>query len=467
MRTSTSFTETTPSRSTFSITPSRRVMRKSAPSPPRSTPLPPCSALSAVVSSTPPTVNTSFTATPVLLMKMLNVPANVTPGTLSSTVAVTVPARPAGVINSAPRPSLTRTKSVVPLPRRSETFAAATRTVVRATPPGVVGVLVERSKEKSPLRLWPAMVRLMFVPSTRRYGPAGKSTINVSPPTRMRSFTRAVVLLMARPSVPEKPISGIATVASMRPAMPAGVSTNAPSPPLSTTKSVVPSPMRRPTCETPMRTTRWPAAFVTCSKAKLPVRVWPRISSVAGWPTVRPATSTRTYGPAGRSRSITMASGPEPMVNVSSTRTLVLLIATVTLPSTVMPGSFTSISAESSPASPAEVIRKLPVPALTTTKSVVPSPRCSSTPLAAILMTFWPGALVTCSNEKLPVNVWPAMDRLIFVPSTRTYGPFGSTRLMGGTLNSSLTALPVLLIASEKFPANCTPGTFSDTVALN
>ena len=39
--------------------------------------------------------------------------------------------------------------------------------------------------------------------------------------------------------------------------------------------------------------------------------------------------------------------------------------------------------------------------------------------------------------------------------------------LMAVTLNSSLMALPVLLIASRKLPANCTPGTFSDTVALN
>ena len=61
----------------------------------------------------------------------------------------------------------------------------------------------------------------------------------------------------------------------------------------------------------------------------------------------------------------------------------------------------------------------------------------------ASLRDLLAGALVICSNEKLPFSVWPATVSSAGVPggtpvtSTRRYGPFGRSSVIGGEVLSS------------------------------
>ena len=90
--------------------------------------------------------------------------------------------------------------------------------------------LLTCSNAMLPLRLWPAMPRFTFNPSTRTYGPAWTFTLTVSPPTMNDSFTAAFVLLMDTESVPVRVTLGMLTlmVPLNWPAIPALVRMNAP-----------------------------------------------------------------------------------------------------------------------------------------------------------------------------------------------------------------------------------------------
>ena len=126
--------------------------------------------------------------------------------------------------------------------------------------------------------------------------------------------------------------------------------------------------------------------------------------------------STRRYGPAW---SCIETVSP-PTVNDSLTATFVLLMDSESVPPSVTPGMFTFTVPLNFPAIPAAVRMNAPWPLVSDTKFVVPSPRPSTTLLAATRVTLRPSVLVTCSKEKLPLSVWPRMFRLMSVPSTRT-----------------------------------------------
>ena len=99
------------------------------------------------------------------------------------------------------------------------------------------------------------------------------------------SLTAVVVLLMARPKVPEKLTPGTFsfTFPLMAPAIPLAAISSAPWPPVMTTKSVVPSPRRNSTfaaitftvvLSSAVPSARSAPAVVARSKAKSPRRLW-------------------------------------------------------------------------------------------------------------------------------------------------------------------------------------------------
>ena len=150
------------------------------------------------------------------------------------------------------------------------------------------------SNAKSPLRVWPSRLICRPNPSTRTYGPAGSSTSTVVPARVKLLLTAWAVLLMRRLKLPTKVTPGtlIPIVPDNWPAKPAEVRSNAPSPFVTETKLVVPSPRLRLTLLAITVVNFSPPAAVTCSKEKLPVRVWPSTESVT------PSPVTRTNGPA-------------------------------------------------------------------------------------------------------------------------------------------------------------------------
>ena len=92
------------------------------------------------------------------------------------------------------------------------------------------------------------------------------------------------------------------------------------------------------------------------------------------------------------------------------------------VPTSDTSGTITATSAERTPLIPAEPIVNVPLIAERTTKSVVPSPRCSATS-DSVMIVVAPPPVPDCSNEKLPLSVWPRIDSCTFVPDTRRYGP--------------------------------------------
>jgi hypothetical protein len=230
-------------------------------------------------------------------------------------VAVMRPAMPSGVIRKSAVPPEIRTptssaSSSVPWssPRNSSTSVAATLTTLRSSevfsvPSGPA--LVTCSKANEPLSDWPRTTigsSASTVISTRRYGPAGSTSGNVSSPTLNSSSTAAVVVLICS----ETPIAGIeiesprsptsSTSALIWPATPAGVIRNWPSPaetsrPVSSpSSSEVPlsSPMKISTFAAASRMTRTSSTVPIvpsapgvrlCSNAKSPLRRWPKTFS--------------------------------------------------------------------------------------------------------------------------------------------------------------------------------------------
>ena len=250
---------------------------------------------------TPSSTTDSSTAAPVLLISTPNVPLTATPGTVTSTVACKVPAKPVGRTTKKPEPLETMTG-----PKPNEISERATLTMVSAR------ALVVCSKTNLPASSMPAIVRRATVSSmsgvsrssvsaprisTRTYGPAGRSTTISSPLTTMESRMIAFVLLismLARASSRTSALPrSMSTVAESLPPMPVGVMTRAPSVIVATAR---PSPRLSCASVTATTTTRWPLGLVFCSKAKLPVRVWPATVRSISVPSRRrnlPAGSTR------------------------------------------------------------------------------------------------------------------------------------------------------------------------------
>ena len=260
------------------------------------------------------------------------------------------------------------------------------------------------------------------IPSPPRSWPSSPSSFAV--PTVNVSMTRALPVFTATPNVPLKSTPGTlrSTVALKLPAttvcVPTFLTTSPPRPRLTTTKSVVPFPSRRPAFAIAMVITFTGAATVPMfffSKLKSPVSSWPaRLMVIA-------AASTRRYGPAG-SASVTVS---PPTENRSLTTAVVLLIASRSVPwkSGVLAGlpstSMVTVPA-TSPAIPlatagfAGVVgvaacariagrtTKFARPPVSVRKSVVPSPKLRLTLLAAMRITFAVGVTAICSKLKLP-----------------------------------------------------------------
>ena len=179
---------------------------------------------------------------------------------------------------------------MVPSPSANVTLLAATRTTL---PPVE---LVACSNPKSPLSRWPSSRNVTPVPTTRRNGPPGTSSVSVWPLSTNSSDTAAGVELTTTSNVPMTPnwlasSPGIemAIVPPMRPAMPPpGGRRKKPEPLVRLTIGSLPAEMVSVTSLAAMRTIRGGGVMapgscgrLTCSKAKLPVSDWPKSESVA------------------------------------------------------------------------------------------------------------------------------------------------------------------------------------------
>ena len=200
---------------------------------------------------------------------------------------------------------------------------------------------------------------------------AGPNCIDVSTPL-------VVDVFMTRRSVPLSVTLGMltATVPPMSPAMPAGLMTKKPLPPLSVTKFVVPSPNAALTFVTSTRTTL-PALVVADSNTNEPVIRWPaNVSS-------RLSAVTRRNGPAG--------SASETVPICSETAAPVVLTATAKVPLnlTGSPGILTATVPSTRPAMPVGRITNSAVPPVSSTPApAASSPMNRCTFVAETLMIF-------------------------------------------------------------------------------
>ena len=174
----------------------------------------------------PDTVSDSFTGSvPVLIASFAIPPVSVTPGTVTTGLTVNDAATPPAEITSKPEPLVTETKVLAPCPSDSDRFVTPTRTS------WLPELVVTCSKTKFPDNDWPATTRPTPVPLTRTKLFAdvtlSTSTFTVNAPVKVRSG-------MFEARVPAK-----------LPLMPVESIVNVPTPWLTLTKSVVPSPRPR------------------------------------------------------------------------------------------------------------------------------------------------------------------------------------------------------------------------------
>ena len=242
--------------------------------------------------------NTAFTmAALVVLIAISKSPPRLTPGMFTPTVPPMRPANPSCLRSRTALPFVSVRKSVVPSPRPTFTFEAMTRT----TFVGVVPVVVLCSKAKLPLKRWPATRRFSPMPSSRRYGPAGRLRATVWLPTENCSPTATAELLKARLTVPltSMPSDGATSKCPLtRPARPAGLMTKNPSPSVRLTIFVPPASRWNSRSVMAMRTSFCGApgdcglaGAVYCSNAKRPRSVWPKtVISIGGFGAAPPST---------------------------------------------------------------------------------------------------------------------------------------------------------------------------------
>ena len=232
-----------------------------------------------------------FSALPVVLTWTVKVPVSETCGTVNATVPLTVPASPSGPTTSAAVPLLIdRTP-----PRASDRWVTVTVTTVvsaaDAVPSGAPSEPSEvaRSTDRSPVSTWPRIVRVRPLPSKRRYGPAGRFTATIVPPTVTLVATAAVVVFTASDSAPDRltPAGSVtATVPDSRPASPAAEDTSRPVPPVSRTP-FAPAPKARSTADRPTVVTTAPAPSVARWTTTSAVRLAPWTVSVRCVPSTR------------------------------------------------------------------------------------------------------------------------------------------------------------------------------------
>ncbi len=411
---------------------------------------------SVIVSS--PSWNESVTAAPVWLISSVTVPPSATaPPRLARIETASLPARPAGLMTNAPWPS----KISMASPPRLRLTLLARMAIAVTSPPGCPGVVsvVTRSKAKSPDRATPATPRVTPMPSTRRYGPAGRSIVSGTPPTVIESLTAPLVVLIWSPNEPLNVTPGMlrATSAEMVPASPPVPGTVVPGvgpasagsmrmTPLPFDKVTTP-PRSRPTWLMPMRTMEAPDAVEERSSTKFPDTVSPSTLSVAGVPGVVPVTSTRRNGPAGTS----ICCGTPPTSIVRRIAVVALLRTSSMRPENEMAGwrSMTRL-ADSRPAIPAGAMTSTPL-----IWSTVTTPPSDSEPSATPSVRIRsPLASVICSNVTSVCSVWPAMVSVTSSPAMRRYGPgaMSSARVVVPSVKVSWTRRPVVLMTSSNVP---------------
>ena len=133
------------------------------------------------------------------------------------------------------------------------------------------------------------------------------------------------------------------------------------------------------------------------------------------------------------------------------------------VPLSVTPGTLTATVPPMSPAMPAGLMTKKPLPPLSVTKFVVPSPNAALTFVTSTRTTL-PALVVADSNTNEPLIRWPAKVSSRLSAVTRRYGPAGSAS--DAVPICSETAAPVVLTATAKVPLNLTgsPGILTATV---
>ena len=229
----------------------------------------------------PPTTTVALTGLPVVFSSRVSVPLKATPGTFwIAAVAVMRPATPVGVppsSTSVPEPWVSDRKLFVPSPSENVTLAAPIFTAfVSSAVPGMPSVpesIATCSNVKSPLNRWPPTTSETPVPLSRKYGPAGTSTVTSVAPTRKLCATAWAVVFSASENEPLRasPVVPVLTpiVALSDPATPPVVITKRP---VACVTFMTPASVSEP-FEIPRRNTFWPAPLTTCSIAKAPVRV--------------------------------------------------------------------------------------------------------------------------------------------------------------------------------------------------
>ena len=240
---------------------------------------------------------------------------------------------------SVPAPLVTRTKSRVPSPRPNSTSLNVTVTVLST---------VRSSNAKLPVSVWPSTSTRTPVPETRTKLPASILNGTGRPPTKKTWSISSPVLLISTASVPLSDTPGTprsATVALSRPAIPLpgdgepalSMIRKVPLPDVALRMLTDPSPRLRLTSVAAIRSARmssgvpgmpsWPRPVVICSKAKLPLSVWPATTRLTSSP------DTLRNGPATRSRTVVFA----PILNVWLIAALVVLNSSEKLPRSETP----------------------------------------------------------------------------------------------------------------------------------
>ena len=259
--------------------------------------------------------------------------------------------------------------------------------------------------------------------TTKTLPSAAPKLISTSRPSTSTVAEMAVPVVLMRTSTSPVTVTGPTdpvNVPANTPAMPPGATTNTPVPAENEPLGPSVTATEKLTSVKPMVVTTEPSDLVWRSIVSLPVALTVRPpaskSNDAAAPAVAPVISTRRYGPAGTSRSIVT---PPPKSNSSSISVgdVFSVTATVTAPSRSIPSGMTGVTvpvAEMVPATPVGRMTNAAVPLVILTIPATSRP----TSVAPTLMSCSPAAVVSCSNVKTPVSVWPAMVKVIGLPAT-------------------------------------------------
>ena len=362
----------------------------------------------AIVSVTVPVEATANVGVaPVVSKSTLNAPSKATFGMSTVIAAVIEPVTPPVVLpgevanSRKPVAIVTAIRRVVPELMAISAFEMSRRVL-----------FVSLVNTKSPLSETPASASVTPVPETANLRVAAISSLVSKPLSVNVSFTSALVVLTSRPSVPCSVTPGTfcsATVPCTRPATPPLRISQKPLPPVSVSRSCLPSPSARLTLASASLTVG-PALVVSCSIETSALRRWPATR------TVTPTASTFRYGAA---------------VSIFSAK----------LPPSCRSPALTARVALSVPETRAGAIVRLPLMASTLT---APPARLIA-PSVTVSLSSVPERSTTIE----PLSSWPTTVSFALATSTRRYA-----------------AGSVVSVVSVTVPVRATFGTLSASVAL-